>query len=360
MKRVLYVSSGQFGYVVGAQYYAKYLYKLGYNVAFICGDLGLPKIPSPKDVEVYYVPLNDCKSRIEKRKRLLDEVKLRRDNFDIFVVRYFLMCSILVNELKDKYCYIDYRTGRLDSVKYRRFLYNFISRIEMSFAYKVFILSEDLAKLIRLPKSRYILLPLGADDLSSGEPKEYIENLNLLYIGTLNLRNIEESVIGFARFYNEYKHRYKSLSYNIVGRGSDSEIKRLKDTISKYKMDGLVIFHGSKTHEESKELFDFCNCGVSYVPETTYFDCQPSTKIFEYTLSGLICVATSTSENVKVISSENGILCHSTPDSFFQALTLLYENRLKYDWMKVKQSLSNHSWESIVLRVFDKEFKALK
>jgi len=41
-----------------------------------------------------------------------------------------------------------------------------------------------------------------------------------------------------------------------------------------------------------------------------YYDCQPATKTFEYILSGMVCIATSTYENKKLINNINGVLCN--------------------------------------------------
>ena len=358
-KRIVYITYGQFGYVVGSLYYAKYLNQLGYKVGIICADAGKPKIEAPKGVDVFYVSLERCKGGFEKRRTFIKYCKSHKKNFDIFIIRYFQLCSTLVLFLKDKYAYIDYRTGMIGRGRCVTFLYNLFNRIEMIFARKVFILSEELAKDLWLPKRKYLWLPLGADDLSSGMPKEYKDNLNLLYIGTLSRRDLEESVIGFAKFYNEYKTHYKSLSYHIVGRGSGTDIKLLNDTIQKNKMQDIVIFHGSMSHKEAQSLFDHCNCGVAYVPETFYYDHQPSTKIFEYNLSGLICIATSTTENLKAINKTNGILCHSNPESSYDALTSLYLHRDYFNWSDIRKSQELYSWTNIVKRVFDTEFKSL-
>lgn len=351
---------GQFGYVVGSLYYAKYLNQLGYHIDIICVDVDKPKIDPPKGVAVTYVSLKGCKNGWKKRKKFIAEAKMQKDKYDIIVIRYFQFCSALVWALRNKHAYIDYRTGLVGAGRIKTLFNNTFNRLEMIFSRKVFILSEDLAKEIKLPKSKYIWLPLGADDLSSGQPKEYVKNLNLFYIGTLSHRNIEDSVVGFAKFYNDYHDKYDTLSYHIVARGSEDEIKILEDTISQNGMDQHVIFHGSMTHAESQELFDLCNCGVAYVPETFYYDHQPSTKIFEYNLSGLVCIATSTSENRKVINEANGVLCHSNAESFHDTLVEVYSRRETFNWDKIKKSQEFYSWSNIVKRVFDQEFQSLK
>lgn len=359
-KRVIYVMYGQFGHAVGSYYYAKYLSQLGYQVGILSADSGKKKIEAPNGINVYYITFEDCANGWQKRKKFIREASKLKNEYDVFVVRYFQFCSLLILALVGRYVYIDYRTGLVGYGKIKIFLNNLFNRIEISFSKKIFILSEDLARNLYIPSSKYIWLPLGADDLSSGKPKEYIDNLNLLYIGTLSHRNLEDTVEGFAKFYMEYKKKYQSLSFHIVGRGSDTEVKKLENAILENSMQDSVFFHGAMTHAESQELFDFCNCGVAYVPETFYYDHQPSTKIFEYNLSGLICVATSTSENRKVISNENGVLCRSTSESFYNALVELYQNRRRYSWESVKESQKIYSWKIIIERVFHQEFKSLK
>ena len=356
-KRVLYITYGQFGYVVGSFYYAKYLTQLGYEVGVLCGDSGKKKIKPPEDVMVYYQK-SDEKSPLLRRINLISKAFSIRRCYDIFVVRYFILCMVFPFLLGRKRTYLDFRTGSLEPNKLKNFLVNLFYRAEMIPYKRIFILSEELAKKFHVLSSKYIWLPLGADDLSTGRCKNYVQNLNLLYIGTLMFRNLDQAVVGFGMFYEEYKNLYEKISFHIVGRGSESDIGNLIRTIESRGLKDVVFFHGEKTHEAMRDLVDYCNCGVAYVPETDYYDHQPSTKIFEYNLSGLICVATSTSENKKVITERNGVLCHDNPESFKKALEAVYERRDSFDYDEIKKSQESYSWYSIVKNVFCKEFEA--
>ena len=151
--------------------------------------------------------------------------------------------------------------------------------------------------------------------------------MQLLYLGTLNGRNIDESVRGFSSFISEFGEKIH-LIYHIIGHGSKSETEKLCQVINECNLSDHVIMHGYKTHSEIKYYFDNCNVGVSFVPVTPYYNVQPPTKTFEYLCSGLVVIATNTIENSKVINTENGTLIEDTSKGFHQGLKTIYNNRL--------------------------------
>ena len=106
--------------------------------------------------------------------------------------------------------------------------------------------------------------------------------------------------------------------------------------------------HGRKNHVELIPYLNRCNIGVAYVPITDYYKYQPATKIIEYVLSGLVCIATNTHENKYLINSINGILCNDTARDFALKLNELSKNLKKLDSQTIRNSLIQHEWQSIV------------
>ena len=101
-------------------------------------------------------------------------------------------------------------------------------------------------------------------------------------------------------------------------------------------------------HFELQPFFDSCNIGISYVPVTDYYNHQPVTKTYEYIMSGLVCLGTGTYENEIVINENNGVLCADNPESFARALKKISMNRGKYISTTIRNTIKNHTWESIV------------
>ena len=96
--------------------------------------------------------------------------------------------------------------------------------IEMKFFKYKTVISEGLAKKLQLNSNIYIL-PLGADIISS--TRKTFDEMNLLYVGTLYNRKIEDTLVGFANFYQVYKNKIK-MRYTIIGKGKDNEEQKYK------------------------------------------------------------------------------------------------------------------------------------
>jgi hypothetical protein len=79
-----------------------------------------------------------------------------------------------------------------------------------------------------------------------------------------------------------------------------------------------------------------------------YYDFQPPTKTFEYVLSGMICIATSTYENKRLVSHVNGVLCKDNSESFYHALKTAFLRRKSFDYTKIVSSLKFYEWSNIV------------
>ena len=171
--------------------------------------------------------------------------------------------------------------------------------------------------------------------------------MQLLYIGTFNGRNIDKTILGFSTFKNEFGERI-SLTYHIIGNGTESETDKLQQVINECNLNDNVILHGYKSHTEIRDFFDQCNIGVSFVPVTSWYNVQPPTKTFEYLCSGLVVIATNTFENSRVITNENGTLIEDTANGFYQGLKTIYNNRSKYDSGKISSESTKYTWKNIV------------
>lgn len=347
---VLFVIPNQFGYSAGYYYYCKYLLDAGFRVGMISLDLGKQKIELEGEFSSLYVePRNIIQYRIE----LMRLVKLYSAGYDVVVFKQMPGVSIFSLMVKRKRRILDIRSGSIHNGWFRKWIENIDISLQSLFFRKIFILSKELAKELRIPPKKYIWLPLGADDITKKE-KIYSDSLRLLYVGTFNGRNIHQAIEGYALF--KKQHKGIEASYDIIGSGDDHSTNRILDTIKLYDIQREVVLHGYMTHQEAESFYEKCNIGVSYIPVIPCYQNQPPTKTYEYILSGLVCIATDTLSNKQLITEQNGILHHDNPESFSQALEDYYMRRGHYRTDQVKNTLNDYLWKSIVNRILIPEF----
>ena len=294
MKKLLIIDQAQFGYIIDLYYYCKFL-KSNFDISFICWDYGIEKLES-YNVKMHYI---SRKGNIVKRniRFIIAVIRAISNNYyNIHLIEYFRGCSILKMFLTKKKFVLDIRTGSVNHNNIKRFIYNRIIKLESLFFENVSIISDSLRKKIDIPKEKSFILPQGSAIIS--KKIKNFNNIDLIYVGTLDNRNIEQTIFGLKLFINEIKSLDKKISYQIIGTGHEKEIKILKKVIAELQMEAVVKLVGYVRYTELKRYFDNANIGVSYIPMTKYYDCQPATKTFDYLLSGMPVIASSTKESI--------------------------------------------------------------
>ena len=138
------------------------------------------------------------------------------------------------------------------------------------------------------------------------------------------------------------------ISYTIIGTGSDSDKKKITDRINLYNCVN-INYVGEKRHEELLQFLSNHNVGVSYIPLTDYYDCQPPTKTYEYLLSSMIVLATPTSENRKVINATNGILLQGdSAFDFAKGIENLMQVKNTFNFRAIYEDSQKYTWENVV------------
>jgi glycosyltransferase involved in cell wall biosynthesis len=178
-------------------------------------------------------------------------------------------------------------------------------------------------------------------------PSKTFNKIFLLYVGTITSRNIDQTVTGLYE-YLKGSAVEKEAEYYIVGGGIESDVIKLKGTIIKTGLDKIVHYVGPVYGENLNHYFEICNIGVSYIPITKDYDCQPPTKTIEYLMAGMPVIATSTYENQKLISSSNGILINDSPGSFAEGLKKIFNSRDSFNSEKIIESVKDCSYETII------------
>jgi hypothetical protein len=346
--RLLIINLKQYGYSAGHSYYCRYL-KNNYNIDFLCLDKGLVKVDEEGINIIYLKPKGNSIWRGFYFTLYAIILTYKHKYNRVFCVYYWFAIFIGIFARTSK-SILDIRTGSLMPNRYTRKIINKYIFISSLFFNRITVLSQSLSELLKLPKKQFFLLPLGADKLSITK-KEFIR-MDLVYVGILNKRKIEITIDAFSKFYARYNENIK-MTYTIIGFGMPEE-EIIQNKISTYGLEKIVFFIGRKTYNELPTYFDKSNIGICFVPIVDYYQVQPSTKIFEYGLSGMPCIATNTIENSKYINKSNGILCDDTEVDFYNALVKISETRNIYNSTTIVESMKNFEWKHIVTQYLKK------
>jgi glycosyltransferase involved in cell wall biosynthesis len=343
----LFTCKTQFGYHIDTWYHCKYLSSSDV-VSTICFDYGKEK-RSLQNVTTHYVSRSG--SSFSRMFRFILEVFniVKKGNFDIVFIKYFSGCSILRILCPRVNFIFDIRTADVSGNYYKRSFKDYLMKFESLLFSNITIISESLRKDLGYSENSYIL-PLGAE-LRLISRCNYIRP-HLLYVGTLTGRSLEKVIYGLRRFIDN--NDILNITFTIVGEGWGNERNELEELCVELGLSDIVDFKGFVHHSDMQEILSKCNIGVSFVPMTPFFDKQPVTKTFEYLLSGMPVIATSTFEHKRIIKPDNGVLIIDTADDFSRGLEVLH-NKLKSADIRISPDFcEQHSWKRIVsdLRTF--------
>ena len=343
-KKILLINRIQFGYHTDSYNYCKYL-KDEFDITYICFDTDKKKIEE-SGINIFYLPYDG--SVLTKGIKFIKYCRsyIKNNQVDLIFILYFQFASLIKIGLFSNKFILDIRTGAVGSTSKKRAIADAIMSFETHFFNHITIISASLRDKLGLKSKKSHILPLGADELSSTDKS--FDSIHLLYVGTLSFRDIDKTVFGLSKFIQKYKHKNIEISYDIFGSGTAEAEKLLSASISETNLGNIVTFHGRKNHKEIQYYFDNCNIGIAYVPITDYYDVQPPTKIFEYARAGMVNIATSTYENKRVITEDNGVICDDTIDSFSDGLEAVYIYKDEWNSQKIRKSLEDFSWEKIV------------
>ncbi|MEW6428830.1 MAG: glycosyltransferase [Thermodesulfobacteriota bacterium] len=341
-KKLLIVCQNQFGYHVDAYYYCKYLQQR-FEITYICWDYQFKRI----DLDGVEVILVSRKGTVLRRYlRYLASVvfRIRKGRYDIHFIKYFRACALLRICAPSKPFVLDVRSGHISNRKIIRQIFDCAIRIESLFFRNLTVISQGLAKKLYLD-NKAVVLPLGAEELSASDKK--FDRLHLLYVGTLSERNIEQTLLGFIKFIEEF-NKEVDIRYTIIGSGAHGEEDVLRRIVEEKKLSSVVSVLGRIPHDQLAPYFASHTVGVSYVPLTEYFDVQPVTKTYEYLLSGMPVLATKTTENARIIGENNGVLIDDDQYSFCEGLKRIHQRLGRFDSGRIRQSACEYRWRVIV------------
>ena len=338
--RILFINPCQFGYLTDMYKWCKYL-KDDYDITFLCFDSGL-KRQELEGINIHYISYRGS-YQVRGIRFFLACLKQILFCKGIVFVEYFKNCEWLKRLLPFKKMILDIRTVAVWGTQAERDTYDKQLEQACDRFDIVSVISEGVRR--RLNRDdRTFILPLGADVISSSE--KVIENLKLLYVGTFDNRQIDKTIKAVSVFHNQ--HPDISISYDIIGNGNHGELEQYRKLVDELDLCNIITLHGRVPNTELKPYFDKTNVGVSFVPITDYYNIQPPTKTFEYTLSGLYTIATRTTENTLVINPNCGILIDDTEADFVKALEYIWAERKNIKSSNVRAEMSAYQWDRIV------------
>lgn len=342
-KRILILTHTQFGSIIAPYQYSCYL-KDRFAISYLCWDFGHPRLEEP-GVSVRYVPRRGGK--ILRMLRFIREglQEIRNGKYDLVFVVYFQGCFLLPLLTGRKRKVLDIRSGYVRARGFKRWINNLVISTESMFYEWVTILSESLREDLGIPSRKCQLVPLGATHADF--PPKTFEELRLLYVGTLQHRDMDKTVEGFTRFYEEMKGCLK-MSYVIVGAGRPSDEQRLRDAIERSSCREQIRYVGWVDHKDLGKYFAEANIGVAFIPLEDHFQVQPATKVFEYLLAGMPVIATNTLENARSINRSNGVLTSDTPADFCRGLHELVKMKDQFDSAAISKASTTYSWSYII------------
>jgi glycosyltransferase involved in cell wall biosynthesis len=340
--RLLIVSFEQFGYHTDSYEYCRHLGDR-FLITYLCPDQGLPR-KSLDDVEVIYLehsPFGKVELGLLREAYRL----LRRQDFGAAFLRRTKFSFLLRLRHSRTPMVFDIRSGSIEENSLRRTLENFLLRANAMFFPNITVISKGLARQLGLPRRAHVL-PLGADP-QPPSPQPCRDELRLIYVGTFKNRHLERTVEGLGELLREAAPNIP-MRYTLVGFGSDEERAAIRHAARTSGLEGCVHLHQRMDRAELPNLLAQHNVGVAYTPQAPWFEHQPSTKLFEYLQSGLLCIATDNSANRELLSPDNGVLVADSAAGFRRGLEQLVAKLPDWSPQAVAASVRDFSWESIV------------
>lgn len=339
MKKLLLITHNQFGYQISSFYYAHYL-KQQFDVNYLSFNEG-KEVVAQEGLNVSYVE--------KKGNLIMAYLKLafscikhiKNEKPDCIIAKYFPACS-LIPVLTLKKIILDIRTASVSTSVANNIFRDVLLRFESLFFSTVIILSESLRKRLFLHFAKVV--PLGAQP--KGFSHKQFNGLELLYVGTLNNRDVEKTIDGLKIFIEN--NPQIPIHYTIIGAGNNYFTNKVDNAIQKNNLVSTISLTGRIPHTRLTEYFTKANVGIAFVPKTKYFDKQPPSKTYEYLMAGMPVIATSTFENSKIITTENGLLTNDTSESFAVALKFLWEKRNFWNSETIAKTVSEYNWENII------------
>lgn len=343
---LLIISPNQFGYLTDTLKYCQYS-RDSLVITYLCWDYDYNKVEM-EGVVVKYVSRKG--KMLSRNFRLLKcaNNEIRNGNYDVIFVNYFKGISLLrILNLRRKFM-LDIRSVVIDKSENKRRLFNFLLLMESLFFKNITVISKNVANQLKIRNCSVI--PVGAEPIGNNLNK-INDNIHLIYVGTLQNRDIIKCVQGFHQYIVESND--SKATFTIIGDSPKSELNEIKKYIIDHELSNQVLCLGRINHERLGGYFENANVGVSFIPMTKYFNFQPPTKTLEYLISGLPVIATKTDANNEIIlDNKNCILINDLESEFAKAVSLMKLSIRNTDFRHLSSLFDNYNWRNVVENSF--------
>lgn len=246
--------------------------------------------------------------------------------------------------------FIQLFTPSVAGKKWRRNLLNFLLGINLRFFDHIGSGTDDNVAAFRLKKKKLIFTDPGYNDYAF-QHKSF-KNINLVYLGTLQGRRVEDTIAGLKLFMDKMHHilddRNIKISYDIIGGGKATEVSAVINTINRAGLNDFVRYHGYLDDNAVTAIFERVNIGVAYLPKTDFYMNLPSTKIIEYFLSGMAVISVDTNYAKSIVNPSFGTLCSDTPQGFASALEMMVERLEHLNSQAIRDTYKHYSMSEMI------------
>ena len=340
-KSLLIIAPYQFGELSDCYYWAKYTTLSGVKTSYIgyryrSRDINPRICPGVKTISI---PRFNNRILLGLVFYFVCIFEIIWHNYQNVIICRMPYCEILAKLFKRRNIILDIRTLSVSKDVSIRDTQNKKTIAVKKLFKTCTIISNEIGEIVGKP---YQVLPLGAEPLSSS--KKEFDSLRFFYIGTFNGRCLSVFINGLALY---QQHFNTTCTFDIVGGGDVDEETAIHTAILKSGVKGVTL-HGYLNHDEATRFFDHCNIGVCYVPITDYYQFQPPTKLYEYLLAGMACIATRTYSNSLVVNEQNGILIGDDEESVFNGIVSLTKRMSTFQSSAIVNDSLSYHWEKII------------
>lgn len=341
IQALLLVSLLQFGSHTDTLKYCEHL-RDRFRLTYLCIDHELPR-KVLKGVEVVY-----CERRALGKIELgllFEALRLLRSRpFDLVFVRRWKFCFLLRLLFPRVPMVFDIRSGSIEESAFRRVVEDSLTWFNSLFFRHVTVISQGLATRLRLRRTAHVL-PLGADPAPILTQRR-VGPVRLIYIGTFKNRRLELTIQGLRRYFD--MEGSARCSYTLAGFGPKRDVARLRSAVRDLHLEEVVSIRDRVDHDAISAMLADYDVGVAFTPREPRYEFQPSTKVFEYLASGLLCIATESAANREVINARNGILIEASAEGFCAGLQEIVRALPACAPDEVAHTVRDHSWARIV------------
>lgn len=362
--RVVFNFPGEFGYFTDIYEYCTILRSKGIEVHYIgVGPVDTITEHGVEEVGVTTIPSGAGSRTILKTMADITD-SLKPDIVHNFNFRGCVVPPLLSRYKKARWI-VDVRSryaGNIRGNSRFHWIRNRMTWVETFPYHNVLVIAEPLRRML-FPSPRPVdIIPLGASRrrFFSAEKARIREAIRkeykipehapvMLYAGVVHPKRKTGDLIDA---FNLVRRSGADVYFFFVGAGDNPEfLEDVKKKAGNYGLTETVIFTGRVPYYDVQKYYFASDIGLSYTPVGTPFELQPSTKLIEYMMSGLVSVSNRTKmAEMYVKDNINGIVCGDGADGLASGMHRALKVLEDPDAMirNAREAVEEYDWERIV------------